>query len=401
MLCSVVACVSVDIEPVPPSSVSDEQVPEPAYEPVVEPEAEAEIDEEPAGIDCSICDPGSMPFGAGAGTADDPALLCSAEHLDGLRVAVDARARVCADIHLGGFEPIPLFRGVLDGGEHTLYGWTVDRPDATDVAFIVALDGGVLRSLRFAEVSLNTYASTAVAVHHTVEHSRARIQDVRVEGQITTASGHVAGVVGTVARGTEVVSASFSGSIDNADFGFVAGVVDRCAGSCRKLVAEGELTTDAWKAGCVVQTVEGDVEGAICRMDMSARNRAGGIAGELLGGTIRGSYFEGSLQGDYWLGGLIGEVWDHDGLIEQSYAAGTVTSAREHSGVGAAGVVAWAGGELELVDVLWDHDRGPAVDSIGGHSLTTEEMHDPDHHAFEGWTGWQHVPGDYPRLPWE
>lgn len=354
---------------------------------------------------CAICDPVAIPFGGGSGTAADPSLICSVPHLDSLRNHPDDNALVCNDIVLidATFDPIPVFRGVLDGQNHALIGWELDRPTASDQAFIVSLDGGTLQNLRFEDTRFNVFAGSAIAVRNTEDSSGARISNVHVEGIIQAQNGHIAGVAVGIRNGTAIIDSSFTGTVANIDGGFIGGVIDSCSGQCRKLIANGTLTTESWKAGCVAQSVgpTGLLEGGICRMDMMTLNRSGGIVGVLNGGTVRASYFEGRIHGEHWVAGIVGETWSGHGTVEQCYSSGIITADREHSGVGAAGLIGWNGSSVDVIDSAWDVERGPPVDTVGGIPMTTADMHDPGNPAFLAWTSWTHAAGDYPRLPWE
>jgi hypothetical protein len=354
---------------------------------------------------CAVCDPGALPFGGGSGSPADPSLICSPAQLDSLRSHSSHHAELCNDIDLydTALDPIPVFSGVLDGQGYAIRGLTFDRPTQTDLAFVVDLSG-MLTNLRFQDATVRSYSHSAVLARRTL--AGGSVRRVHVDGTVTGDGGHIAGLVVSVSENSLVADSSFDGDVVNGSAGgFVGGLIDGCSGTARKLEARGTLTSGAWKLGCIVQGLSptGVVEGSVCRMNIEALNRSGGIVGVLNGGTILGSYFEGRIHGEHWIGGVVGETWGAAGRIEQSYASGLVLADFAVGNIDAAGLVAYNGPGVTVVDSVWDVDStGVTANTIGGQPLTTAEMQDPTNPAFANWgTQWNHAPGDHPRLPWE
>lgn len=107
-------------------------------------------------------------FAGGSGTANDPYLVASVEHLDAVRNFPNAHFRQVADIDLDvppwnsseGWSPIGTeasdgFTGVYDGNAHTISGLYIDRPANAQGLFGHLTDGGQIRNLGLVDVSVN------------------------------------------------------------------------------------------------------------------------------------------------------------------------------------------------------------------------------------------------------
>lgn len=338
------------------------------------------------------CDPAGAPFGAGDGSEADPFTICAVEHL--LQVGANARRHfqlvTDLDMTASGFTQIEEFSGVFDGGSNTLSNFSADGPEA---AFIRDLTGTV-RNLDFDSASITGGQSSAVVVRLMEKDSGARVQNVHVTNSTVAGSTHLGGAIATVQEGTVVDLVSFQGAV-TATGRFAGGVIDSCAGRCRRLSFNGTVDANQ-KIGGVVQQLNGILEQSVARGTLTAPNgQVGGLVGLMAEGVVRDSYSMATVSSG---GGVVGLKFNTAdtgaGEVERCFAAGPVTSG---------GGIVGGGSNFTVTDSVWDTEAtGQPGTSGGGTGLTTAEMQDPDNSAFDSWGNvWVMGPGHYPSLSFE
>ncbi|AUD78061.1 hypothetical protein CW740_01950 [Kangiella profundi] len=179
-----------------------------------------------------------------------------------------------------------------------------------------------------------------------------------------------------------------------------------------KVSVQGSVTGNAW-AGCVVGAIEGSGFGHELAgdCDVSGNSYTGGLIGSFSGSTLTNSYSWSRVNGNTGsAGGLVGTGSGFT-LLENSYAAGTVTASNR-------GGLTGIDSGTAMTNAYWDVDvsglatSGPSTTPTGATGLTTIDMQaptSPDHSvgggaiAYENWdeTIWNFgTSTDYPTLSW-
>lgn len=219
-------------------------------------------------------------FGGGSGSAADPYLVATPEHLNSVRSYLTMHFRQTADIDLSGYAYgsgwVPIgtsasrFKGSYDGGGFAISNLSIDRP-----------------TLEY--VGLFGFAGTG-----------ASISNVNLD------SGTITGMakVGAIAGGCD------GGSIQNCHSGVaveVAGTGDFDDG--------GGLVGINWGSG--------SISGSSSTGTVTGTNRIGGLIGENQG-SVSSCVAEGSVQGIKYIGGLIGFNAGASASVSSSEARGQV-----------------------------------------------------------------------------
>ena len=224
-----------------------------------------------------------------------------------------AHYKLTADINLSnyglnwnydrGWIPI-IFKGNFEGNNHTISG--------------LYINGNIFGAGLFGEVSEGT------------------VQNLGVEGDITTSSGYIGGVVGRVINGN-ITNCYFVGSLSGESV--VGGVVGSVIGSSNIIscYSKGTVSGSSSQVGGVVgnQTNFSTLGGSIiskCYSTCTVRggNSVGGVVGETNGRSeenfcsISNCYATGAVSGNNYVGGIAGQVSVYSN-ITYCYATGTVS----------------------------------------------------------------------------
>ena len=225
---------------------------------------------------------------AGEGTQDSPYLIEDAADLKAFRDMVNKEASsavyalLTADIDLNNEEWTPIYpesgyiteayAGTFDGDGHTISGLSINASSTYQGLF-----GGV---------------------------NGATIQNLKVEGHVSSSKAYVGGIVGKVQQGT-IENCSFSGSVTTAvttSSGHVGGIVG---------YAGNTATQTASISGCT-----------------SAANVTGGVAGGIVGyakfTTISNCYNTGTINGTSRSGGIAGQL-QNNCTASNCYNIGTIS----------------------------------------------------------------------------
>lgn len=216
--------------------------------------------------------------------------ITTAEELAWFRDTVNQGANtiqavLCNDIDLDTAEWTPIgggdgfattfFAGVFDGAGHTISGLSINAG--------------------YNHAGLFGYVNGAGAV----------IKNLSVQGNITSSSANVGGIVGTLVSGT-VQNCSFNGSVTNnkAKNGYAGGIVGYFNNSST-------ANTPA-------------VIGCVNKANVSSNGYAGGITGYGKYGTISESYNTGTISGTTRAGGIAGQL-QNNFVASYCYNIGTVS----------------------------------------------------------------------------
>ncbi len=362
-------------------------------------------------------------YGAGSGTADEPYLIYTAEHLSALGASVEdwnAHFRLMADIDLGShsadnfniigrYDEDEPFTGTFDGNGHTIANFRYAGPE-TNVA---GLFGYVTRDT--AEIANLTLASPSVdggageSCGSLVGYlGRGTIRGCHVEGAVVTGGRNVGGLVGYNWAGT-IAGCSAAGRVTGAQNvggllgGNRSGTVSEC---CATVAVSGQDDV----GGLVGDTSGGAILRCYAAGTVSGSGAdIGGLVADNAG-ILRDCYSTATVEaGPYTVsvGGLVGENAG-GGTIDNCYAAGSVTAGTGAREVG--GLVGRNGGAVS--HCFWDTQATGQTASASGAGKTTTEMQTPETFLAAGWDFvdetengaedvWYLPESDYPCLAWE
>lgn len=274
------------------------------------PPIDAGSDAPPAGP-CAAWDGSSLHSALGSGTTSDPYVICSAAQLRSLAQTSSDHALsylLGRDIDVGeellfpiggvlpATGPLP-FRGLFDGGAHTIRGLRIDAT-ATPAGLFGRIDGATIRDLVLEGAEVQG-ASMVGALAGSARNAT-------IDGVTTTArvSGttYVGGLLGDVDGGT----------ISDAGVGLTTSITCETHGG--GLLGRGVNVTIT--DSVVVAPTGVDVH---CSGDY-----AGGLAGELRFATVRSARAGVDVVGAHYAGGLVG--LSVSGSIDRSTASGDVGS---------------------------------------------------------------------------
>jgi len=296
--------------------------------------------------------PARAQYAGGAGTADDPYRIETAEQMNsiGLRAPDwDKHFRLVADIDMNdlGETPvnlIPEFKGVFDGNDHTIANLSYLVKDEDSPPEARAVDGiGLFRRI----TGFDALVKDLGVIDPNLRPDPACIRPVdrigalvgvldqgwvrncRVRGGHVLGHNDVGALVGEC-RNNAAVSECWSTAEVSGDFTGIGGLVGYAAWasiwSChaRAHVSGagdvGGLVGITWPE-CVIEDCfsTGTVTGS----------QAGGLVGFLQGSVSR-TYYTATVPGNFSLGGLVGVSY---GLIRTSWAGGEVTGLTQLGGL--------------------------------------------------------------------
>ncbi|TDF90584.1 cadherin-like beta sandwich domain-containing protein [Paenibacillus piri] len=278
----------------------------------------------------------------GSGTAADPYIVMTVEHLDKIRNKLGAYYKLGADIDLSGFDPtgdgkgwMPIgtssstkFTGSLDGNGYKISNLTVNRGDASGLDY----------------VGLFGYVDGAVIKH-------VYLENVSIRGKKYV--GALAGLT--------------NGTLNLIDRSYVTGVV---------------TGTDS---GAMTGGFVGDLQHSVITNSYSFAEVKGGPGSSSTTGGLAG---RSSSSAD-------------DGRITYSYAAGPVSIENGQGGGGLIGSANSSSSAQTAKHSYWDTETTVRTTSAkGGEGKTTAQMKQKE--TFAGWdfnSVWEIQEGtDYPRL---
>lgn len=308
--------------------------------------------------DLGGCDPSATPLGAGDGSALDPYLVCSNEHLQNVHLDLTKNYKLMKNLDLSGFtfEPIGAddttgFSGTFDGNNKTISNWAFTSVNSLyAVAFVRRLEAtGVVKYLTLDTPRLtgnNLVAGIAgislgdinhVTVTNGVINGRASVGGIVAESQGAAILSYN-NVTSTTIYGDGTGTHNFAqgGGADTGTGGIVGGhgssvAIDHC--------------------NATNVTVTWDPAGP---SNVNMWTYSGGIAGYLFAGSVTNCTVSGTITGYYAVGGIVGTSV---GSITDSYSSANVNG---FTNVG--GIVGWlAGGTASR-----DYASGNVTGSAGG-----------------------------------
>lgn len=325
-------------------------------------------------------------YGGGAGTADDPFLIQTAEQfaLIGDNPADwGLHFRLVNDIDLSGYDEASL----------RLIGRWVGLGSTANQPFSGSFDGNgrTIRGFRYRDLK-----SDYVGLFR---HVKGDISDLHVAGATVVANGAGTGaLIGYLEEGRVTgCSATRVDVSGNASTGALAGLVD---GSLYMCWSNGKVAGVRYVGGLAGRTGEGNISRSYSKAAVFGAESVGG----LLGGdstqmsAVDSCYAAGPVDGDSYVGGLVGQV--AAGKVFRCYSVGEV-SGRQSAG----GLVGYQRALADVLGCLWDTEASKQTTSVGGAGRTTAEMKSIDTYFDQNWdfaTTWTICEGiSYPILLWQ
>ncbi len=309
-------------------------------------------------------------YAGGDGSASSPYEIANWYHLNDTRQNLGANFTLVADLNEStagydevanttanggdGFAPVGTisapFTGGFEGGGHSIAGLRINRTAPTNVGLFGRVGtAGTVANLSLADANVRiveTENSVFPNAGLLAGNSDGTVRNVSVAGNVTSPYSDLGGVAGinngTVTRSAAAVNVSETGGGNNA-----GGLVGQNTGTIVESYATGTVSGAALIGGLVGQN--DDAEGA---------------------GFVRDSYATANIvDPGPEVGGLVGQ---NTGLVERSYAAGTVPDPPFGDVGGLVGndVV----GSGTVVDSYWDINTTGQSFSAGGTGLTTAEL---------------------------
>ncbi|MFC5471285.1 S-layer homology domain-containing protein [Cohnella suwonensis] len=250
--------------------------------------------------------------GDGAGTANDPYQIATAEQLDKVRNNLQSGVyfKLTADIDLSGYQAdegwIPIgdsdtpFQGDMDGNGYKIKNLKINSPSGQ-------------------YIGLFGYTGENSIVHN-----------IRLENAIVSGNTYVGGFVG---RNLGTISnSSASGNISGKYN--IGGLVGGNEGTISSSSAAGSVSGNIFVGGLVGNNIYytgiGTISNSYATGNVSGQSNVGGLAGYSVG-HVSNSFATGSVSGsDSNVGGLVGYSM---GTVSNSYAMGSVSGSSDTGGL--------------------------------------------------------------------
>ena len=207
------------------------------------------------------------------------------------------------------------FKGTFDGKGYTITGLNIPTSDNEYMGFIGMLNGGTVKNVKFASVSVNGKDDVGTAVGRIINGGI--VSGVQVLGGTVSGAKRVGGVVGSIkASGTVSDCTNAAGVTAN----------DRNAGG----IVGSAYYTETGKQMYITNCVN---NGAV-----TASGVCGGIV-SLSAANVSGNTNTAAVQGTE-VGGIVGEQKSY-GSVTNNTNSGAVTNTGRNAAYGAGGIIGW------------------------------------------------------------
>ena len=295
--------------------------------------------------------PDKMPEKPGApGSEGNPYKISSQEDLENLR-NIDTTGifyELSGDIVLADeFEPIPVFKGTIDGNGYSIRGLSTTEYDSFDEyvagggyvmddtrtfsAFIQSLDGGTIRNLKFEDYHISAPPASTNGNHRYMAVVAGVLSNGATLENITVGKGELVSPV----RAGGIVS-----YVKNTDGSVAVNTVASCTNEA-DVTTEIRTNTYGTAGGIVSTTTDGPLYISDCRNSgIITGYVAGGIAGDIQNSRVAGETADGLaingvliseavnkgvVRGVEYAGGILGNFWNGAaGDIHSSHNEATV-----------------------------------------------------------------------------
>ncbi|MHC4116333.1 MAG: GLUG motif-containing protein [Planctomycetota bacterium] len=368
-------------------------------------------------------------FGGGAGTAEDPYLIYTAEQLNTIGLSScnwDKHFKLMADIDLSAFDgedgrPVfnvigsgqwdaftwrwDAFTGVFDGNDHTVSHLTLVGEDYLGM-FGYLERGAQVRNLGIVDVNIVGSGSFVGAL---AGLSRGDLNRCYSSGAVY-GGWSVGGLLGASLGWTNwdpAVTQCHSTCVVSGN-DWLGGLVGSNGGVLTQCFSAGEVSGRDSVGGLVGRNGRGTVSKCYSTGSVSGDSDVGGLVGHNDNGSIATSYSTGAVSGDESVGGLVGCNGSpyssrNRSIITTSYSTGRISGNKSVGGL--VGFHYYG----SITASFWDMGTSGQITSAVGTGLTTAAMQDINTYLNAGWDFvdevvngtcdyWQMSPGDYPQL---
>ena len=208
------------------------------------------------------------------------------------------------------------FKGTFDGKGYTITGLTIPTSDNEYMGFIGMLDGGTVKNVKFASVSVNGQDDVGTAVGRIINGGI--VSGVQVLGGTVSGAKRVGGVVGSIKA---------SGTVSDCTNAAVVTANDRNAGGIVGSAYYTATGQQMYITNCVnngAVTASGGVCGGI--VSLSAAN----VSGNTNTAAVKGTE----------VGGIVGEQKSY-GSVTNNTNSGAVMNTGGNAAYGAGGIIGW------------------------------------------------------------
>ena len=208
------------------------------------------------------------------------------------------------------------FKGTFDGKGYTITGLTIPTSDNEYMGFIGMLDGGTVKNVKFASVSVNGKDDVGTAVGRIINGGI--VSGVQVLGGTVSGAKRVGGVVGSI---------KVSGTVSDCTNAAVVTANDRNAGGIVGSAYYTATGQQMYITNCVnngAVTASGGVCGGI--VSLSAAN----VSGNTNTAAVKGTE----------VGGIVGEQKSY-GSVTNNTNSGAVMNTGGNAAYGAGGIIGW------------------------------------------------------------
>ena len=207
------------------------------------------------------------------------------------------------------------FKGTFDGKGYTITGLTIPTSDDEYMGFIGMLDGGTVKNVKFASVSVNGKDDVGTAVGRIINGGI--VSGVQVLGGTVSGAKRVGGVVGSIKA---------SGTVSDCTNAAGVTATGRNAGG----IVGSAYYTETGKQMYITNCVN---NGAV-----TASGVCGGIV-SLSAANVSGNTNTAAVKGTE-VGGIVGEQKSY-GFVTNNTNSGAVTNTGGNAAYGAGGIIGW------------------------------------------------------------
>jgi len=324
---------------------------------------------------CIFVQPGWAKYEGGAGTAEDPYLILTAEQMNEIganRGDWDKHFMLIADVNMGDiartdYNIIEEFTGTFDGNNCTISNFSLSSTREENTGLFGSV-GGEVRNLGMLR------------------------PDIFAQGR------SVGSMVGYLNQGS-VTNCYAKGVVVSGGL-YVGGLVGLNTGNVMKCCSTGSVTGDSYVGGLVGQVGDGKVMMSYSRADVSGNRNVGGLVGKTAdeSGEVTHCYAIGSVEGNTYVGGLVGQV--ERGNTYKSYSTGSVSGTQYVGGL--VGYIRVLG---RVAQSFWDTETSGQTTDAGATGKTTVQMKLMNTFISSGWDFWNTwsicEETNYPVLQWQ
>lgn len=210
------------------------------------------------------------------------------------------------------------FKGTFDGKGYTITGLIIPTSDNEYMGFIGMLDGGTVKNVKFASVSVTGKNDVGTAVGRIINGGI--VSGVQVLGGTVSGAKRVGGVVGSIKA---------SGTVSDCTNAAVVTANDRNAGG----IVGSAYYTETGKQMYITNCVN---NGAVTASGVCGV--CGGIV-SLSAANVSGNTNTAAVKGTE-VGGIVGEQKSY-GSVTNNTNSGAVTNTGENAAYGAGGIIGW------------------------------------------------------------